>query len=118
LTEQTVAIITVAAIFLAIVFSFSWAGSHRKRIKCTSWSIRRNGIFEAHTDVGTIRFRRKDIEFIEPSFDEGNAQVSVHIGNLQRMVWIDFPDEAQALQFISLMERKFARGLNEMQDPF
>jgi len=109
LAEQAVVIITVAVILLATVFSFIWAGSHHKQIRCTSWNIRRNGIFEAHTDVGTIRFRRKDIEFIEPSFDEGNAHVSVRIGNLQRMVWIDFPDEAQALQFVSLMERKFAR---------
>ena len=92
-----------------MAFSFSLAGSHPQRIRCTSWKIRSNGIFEAHTDAGTIRFRRKDIEFIEPSFDEGNASVSVRIGNLQRMVWIDFLDEAQALQFVALMERKFTR---------
>ena len=92
-----------------MVFSFSLAGSLPQRIRCTSWKIRSNRIFEAHTDAGTIRFRRKDIEFVEPSFDEGTAQVSVRIGNLQRMVWIDFSDEAQALEFISLMERKFAR---------
>lgn len=109
MAEQAVVIITVAVILLAMVLSFSLAGSHPQRIRCTSWKIRSNGIFEAHTDVGTIRFRRKDIEFVEPSFDEGNAPASVRIGNLQRMVWIDFPDKAQALEFISLMERKFAR---------
>ena len=109
MAEQAVVIITVAVILLAMVFSFSLAGSHPQRIRCTSWKIRSNRIFEAHTEAGTIRFRRKDIEFVEPSFDEGTAQVSVRIGNLQRMVWIDFPDEAQALQFVALMERKFAR---------
>ena len=109
MAEQAVVIITVAVILLAMVFSFSLAGSHPQRIRCTSWKIRSNGIFEAHTDAGTIRFRRKDIEFIEPSFDGGNAPVSVRVGNLQRMVWIDFPDEAQALEFVALMERKFAR---------
>lgn len=118
MTEQAVVIITVAVILLAMVFSFSLAGSHSKLIRCTSWKIRSNSIFEAHTDVGTIRFRRKDIEFIEPSFDEVTAQVSVRIGNLQRMVWIDFPDDAQALEFVSLMERKFARNLSGIQDPF
>jgi hypothetical protein len=109
LAEQAVVIVTVAVILLAMVFSFSLAGGHHRRIGCTSWKIRGNGIFEAHTDVGTIRFRRKDIEIIEPSLDEGSAPVSVRIGNLQRMVWIDFPDEAQALQFVALMERKFPR---------
>jgi len=109
LTEQAVVIVTIAVILLAMVFSFSLAGNDNKRIRCTSWNIRSNGIFEAHTDAGTIRFRRKDIEFIEPSFDEGNAHVSVRVGNLQRMVWIDFPDQAQALEFVSLMERKLAR---------
>ncbi len=101
-----------------MAFSFSWASSHRKRIRCTSWNIRKDGIFEAQTDDGTIRFRRKDIELIEPSFNESNSHTSVSIGNLQRMVWIDFPNEAQALQFVSLMERKFARSLNGIQDPF
>jgi hypothetical protein len=57
-----------------------------------------------------IRFRRKDIEIIEPSFEDGNAPVSVRIGNLQRMVWIDFPDEAQALRFVS------PRNFNRMPD--
>ena len=109
MAEQAVVIITVAVILLAMVFSFGLAGSHPQRIGCTSWNIRRNGVFEAHTDAGTIRFRRKDIEFIEPLFDEGNAPVSVRVGNLQRMVWIDFSDEAQALEFVALMERKFAR---------
>jgi hypothetical protein len=119
LTEQAVVIITVAVILLAMVFSFSLAGSNNKRTKCTSWKNRSNGIFEAHTDAGAIRFRRRDIEFVEPSFDEGNAHVSVRVGNLQRMVWIDFPDKEQALQFISLMERKFfTRSLSGMQDLF
>ena len=109
MTEQAVVIITVTVILLAMVFSFGLAGSHPQRMRCTSWNIRRNGIFEAHTDAGAIRFRRKDIEFIEPSFDEGSATVSVRVGNLQRIVWIDFPDEAQALEFVALMERKLAR---------
>ena len=109
LTEQFVVIVTISVILLAMAFSFIWAGSHPKLIKCTSWNIRRNGIFEAHTDDGTIRFRRKDIEFVEASLNEGNAHASVRIGNLQRMVRVDFPNEAQAWQFISLMERKFAR---------
>jgi hypothetical protein len=109
LAEQAVVILTVAVILLVMVFSFSLSGSHPKRMRCASWKIRSNGIFEAHTDAGTIRFRRKDIEFIEAPFDEGNAHVSVRIGNLQRMVWIDFPDETQALEFVALMERKFTR---------
>jgi hypothetical protein len=115
--EQAVVIITVAVILLAMVFSFSLAGSHHRRIGCTSWKIRSNGIFEAHTDAGTIRFRRKDIEIIEPSFEDGSAPVSVRVGNLQRMVWIDFPDEAQALRFVLLTEREFfARNFNRMPD--
>ena len=119
MAEQAVVIITVAVILLAMAFGFSLAGSDHKQIRCTSWKIRRNGIFEARTDAGTIGFRRKDIEIIEPSFDGGDAQVSVRIGNLQRMVWIDFPDEAQALRFISLMEREFfTRDFNRMQDPY
>jgi hypothetical protein len=64
-------------------------------------------------------FRHKDIQFVESYADENNSHTWVSLGNLQRMVWIDFPDEAQASQFISLIERKFfTRSWNGMHDPF
>ena len=93
-------------------------GDSGNRIICHAWKIRSDGAFEAETNTGTIQFRPKDIQFIEPYRDEISAHTWVCVGNLQRMVWIDFPDEAQTLQFISLMERKFARRLNGIQTPF
>jgi hypothetical protein len=93
-------------------------GGSRNRIICHAWKIRPDGAFEAETNTGTIQFRPKDIQFIEPYYDESDSHTWVCVGNLQRMVWIDFPNEAEALQFISLMERKFARSLNGIQDPF
>jgi hypothetical protein len=94
---------------VAIALILGNVGDNRSRITCNTWKIRPDGTFEAETNTGTIQFRRKDIQFIEPYYDENNAHTWVCVGNLQRMVWIDFPDEAQALQFISLMERKFNR---------
>jgi hypothetical protein len=94
-------------------------GGSGHRTISTAWKIRPDGAFEAETNTGTMLFRRKDIQFIEPYHDENNIHNWVCVGNLQRMVWIDFPDEAQALQFISLMERRFlTRNLRGMQDPF
>jgi hypothetical protein len=112
LTEQLVAIITVAFILVAIAFSFSWAGNHRNRSRCSSWNIRTDGTFEAETDDGTVQFRFKDIELIEASYDENNSHTIVSVGDLQRMVWIDFPNETQAPQFVALMEEQFARAKN------
>ena len=118
-TEQFVVIFTVALILVVLAFVFASAGGSSNRIICTAWKIRPDGVFEAGTNTGTIFFRRKDLQFIEPYPDENNAHTWVCLGNLQRMVWIDFPDEAQALQFISLMERRFfARSLSGMQDLF
>ena len=98
---------------MALVFAS--IGGSGNRIVCHSWKIRPDGAFEAETNTGTIRFRRKDIQFIEPYPDENNAHTWVCVGNLQRMVWIDFTDEAQALQFISVMERRFfTRSLSGM----
>jgi hypothetical protein len=118
-TEQFVAIFTVVLILVVVAFAFASVGGGGNQIICTAWKIRPDGAFEAETNTGTIRFRRKDIQFIEPYHDESNTHTWVCLGNLQRMVWIDFPDEAQALQFISLMERRFfARSLSGMQEPF
>ena len=104
---------------MAIALIFGNVGDSGNRIICQAWKIRPDGVFEAETNKGSIRFRRKDIQFVEPYHDENNAHTWVCVGNLQRMVWIDFPDETQAAQFISLMERKFfTRSLNGMQDPF
>jgi hypothetical protein len=74
---------------------------------CSAWSIRTDGTFEVETDYGTMRFRRKDIELIELAHDKNNSHTAVCVGNLQRMVWIDFPNETQALQFVTLMEQMF-----------
>jgi hypothetical protein len=118
-TEQFVVIVTVALALVVMALVFASVGGSGNRIICNAWKIRPDGAFEAETNAGTIRFRRKDIQFIEPYPGESNTHTWVCLGNLQRMIWIDFPDEAQALQFISLMERKFfTRNLNGMQDPF
>ena len=118
-TEKFVVIFAVALILVVVAFVFASVDSGGNRIICTAWKIRPDGAFEAETNTGTIRFRPKDIQFIERYPDENSAHNWVCLGNLQRMVWIDFPDEAQALQFISLMERTFfARNLRGMQDPF
>ena len=102
---------------MALVFAS--VGGSGNRITCHAWKIRPDGAFEAETNSGTMLFRRKDIQFIEPYRNENNTHTWVCLGNLQRMVWIDFPDEAQAPQFISLMERRFfTRSLNEMRDFF
>ena len=102
-----------------MAFVFGNVGGSGNRITCTAWKIRPDGAFEAETNTGTMLFRRKDIQFIEPYGDDENTHTWVCLGNLQRMVWIDFPDEAQALQFISIMERKFfTRSLSGMQDFF
>lgn len=102
-----------------MAFVFGNVGGSSNRITCTAWKIRPDGAFEAKTNTGTMLFRRNDIQFIEPYHDENNTHTWVCLGNLQRMVWIDFPDKAQALQFISIMERRFfARRLSGMQDPF
>ena len=104
---------------MVVAFVFASVGDSGNRIICSAWKIRPDGAFEAATNTGTIRFRRMDIQFIERSPDESNTHTWVCLGNLQRMVWIEFPDEAQASRFISLMERKFfTRSLNGMQDPF
>jgi hypothetical protein len=103
---------------VAIALILGNVGDSRNRITCNTWKILPDGAFEAETNTGTIQFRHKDIQFIEPYYDENNSHTWVCVGNLQRMVWIDFPNETQALQFISLMERKFARSLNGIQDPF
>ena len=104
---------------MAMAFVFGSVGGSGNRIICTAWKIRPDGAFEAETNTGTMLFRRKDIQIIEPYPDENSTRTWVCLGNLQRMIWIDFPDEAQALQFIALVERKFfTRNLNGMQDPF
>lgn len=102
-----------------MAFVFGNISGSGNRITCTAWKFRPDGAFEAETNAGTILFRRKDIQFIERYHDENDTHTWVCLGNLQRMVWIDFPDEARALQFISLMERRFfARSLSGMQEPF
>ena len=102
-----------------MAFVFASIGGSGNRIICHAWKIRPDGAFEAQTNSGTMLFRRKDIQFIEPHHDESNAHTLVCLGNLQRMIWIDFPDDAQASQFISLMERGyFTRNLNGMREPF
>jgi hypothetical protein len=89
---------------VAIALIFGNAGDRRKRITCKTWTIRSDSTFEAGTNNGTIQFRRDDIQFIEPSYDENNSHISVCVGNLQRFVWIEFPNETEALQFIAQME--------------
>ncbi len=56
-----------------------------------------------------MQFRGEDIELIEVAYDKNNSHTAVCVGNLQRMVWIDFPNETQALQFVALMEQMFHR---------
>ena len=108
MTEQAVVIITVAVILLVMVFSFTWPEvTPTDEMHLMEHSPQRH--LRGPHRCRRHRFRRKDIEFVEPSFDEDSATVSVRVGNLQRMVWIDFPDEAQALEFVALMERKLAR---------
>jgi hypothetical protein len=102
-----------------LAFVFASLGGSGDRIICHAWKIRPDGTFEAETNTGIMLFRRKDIQFTELHHDESNTHSRVCMGNLQRMIWIDFPDEAQALEFISLMERKFfAHNQNGMYDPF
>lgn len=99
-TEHVAAILVIALILVVAVFV--GISSSDARIVCHAWKARADGAFEAETSSGTILFRRKDIELIEAH--EGNdAQSWVCIGNLQRMVWIPFPTDAQARQFVTQM---------------
>jgi hypothetical protein len=80
-------------------------GDANSRLICQAWKIRRDGAFEAETKSGTILFRREDIHFIEPHESENNVPAWVCIGNLQRMVWIAFPNGAEARRFVTQMEQ-------------
>lgn len=75
------------------------------RTLCHAWKIRPDGDFEAETNSGTILFRRDDIHLIESHESENNLHAWVCVGNFQRMVWIDFPGEAEARQFVIQMEQ-------------
>ena len=103
-TEHVAAILVIALILVVAVFVFAGISSSDARIVCHAWKIRADGAFEAETSSGTILFRRKDIELIEAQ--EGNdAQSWVCIGNLQRMVWIAFPTDEEARQFVTQMNQ-------------
>ena len=101
-TEQVAAILVIALILVVAVFV--GISSSDARIVCHAWKVRADDAFEAETSSGTILFRRKDIELIEAH--EGNdAQSLVCIGNFQRMVWIEFPNDAPARQFVTQMDQ-------------
>ena len=105
----TVAAVLIISLILAIGgFSFAGMEHSRSRVICHAWKIRSDGAFEAETNFGTILFRRKDIHIIEPHHDESTDGSSVCIGNLQRMVWIEFPSKEQAHQFVSQMKQYLA----------
>ena len=80
-------------------------GETSKRVVCHTWKIRPDGDFEAETNSGTILFRREDIHLIEAHESEDSVQTWVCIGNLQRMVWIEFANATQASQFVNQMEQ-------------
>jgi hypothetical protein len=75
---------------------------------CHAWKIRVDGTFEAETNSGNILFRREDIQLIE-AHDGNEAGSWVCIGNLQRMVWIAFPTDAHARQFVNQMDQLLSR---------
>ena len=103
-TEQLDSIFIIALILVVAVFVFAGVSGSNTRIVCHAWKIRTDGAFEAETNSGTILFRREDIQFIEPH--EGNGpQAWVCIGNLQRMVWIAFPTDVEARQFVTQMDQ-------------
>ena len=104
-TEQVGAILTITLILVVTVFVFAGVSGSNTRIVCHAWKIRTDGAFEAETNSGTILFRREDIHLIESHESENNPYAWVCIGNLQRMVWIDFPTDAQARQFVTQMEQ-------------
>ena len=102
-TDQA-AVIVISVILLAMVTLAFAVGNTGKRILCHTWKIRSDGDFEAETNSGTILFRREDIHLIEPH-SENDVQTWVCIGNLQRMVWIEFAHASQASQFVNQMEQ-------------
>lgn len=106
-TEQIAAILIVVLILMTGLYVFVGAGKSGDRVVCTAWKIRTDGAFEAETNSGTILFRRKEIHLIEPYKIDGEAWVC--IGNLQRMVWADFPSESEAHRFVSQMEQHLSQ---------
>ena len=92
------------------LYVFVGAGKSGDRIVCTAWKIRTDGAFEAETSSGSMLFRRKDIHMIEPHKIDGEAWVC--IGNLQRMVWVDFPSEREAHRFVSQMEQHLSHRVS------
>ena len=84
------------------------AGKSGDRIVCHAWKIRPDGDFEAETNSGIILFRRRDMQMIEAHTSEVEGHAWVCIGSLRRMVWIDFPSEVEAQNFISQMGQHLA----------
>jgi hypothetical protein len=108
LLTETFAVILIISLILAIGAFVFLGMDPRSRVICHAWKIRSDGVFEAETNFGIILFRRKDIQLIESHNIENTGCSSVCIGNLQRMVWIEFPSEAQAHQFVSQMNQHLA----------